>query len=328
MNKIILRKLFITLLLNFLIITGNSEAFAQKFVLPVLPDTQIEVRARHDMFFSQMNWLAQKKDSLKFPLVLHVGDIVDYDNINHWETASKGFKILDSAKVAYALAVGNHDTEAVGVNSGSAAPGNVNQNLRKTAKFNSYFPVSRFKMQKGRYEANKSDNAFYTFKAGKMKWMVITLEFCARKGPVEWANEIIAANPKHHVILLTHFHLTGKGTINQTNAGYGDLNTQTIFDQMMKKHKNVRMVLSGHVGNSAYRIDKGEQGNNIYQILQDYQGEDSGGGYIRLLEIDPKAKTISAKMYSPFYKKEKDDHSKFVLTNIDFLGKNRKRKTT
>ena len=301
--------------------TGVPFAKAQKFVLPVLPDTQVEVRARPDMFFSQMNWLAQKKDSLNIPIVLHVGDIVDYDNISHYETASKGFKILDSARVGYALAVGNHDTEAVGENSGSAAPGNVNQNLRKTAKFNSYFPVNRFTMQKGRYEENKSDNAYYTFKAGKLKWLVLTLEFCARQGPVDWANKVIAANPKHHVIILTHFHLTSKGEINQNNAGYGDLTTQAIFDKMIKKHKNVRMVLSGHVVTSAHRVDKGEKGNNIYQILQDYQSIDSGGGYIRLLEIDPKAKTISAKMYSPYYKIEKNDESKFVLSEVDFLGK-------
>jgi len=300
---------------------GIQLATAQKFVLPVLPDTQIEVRAKPEMFFSQLNWLVQKKDSLKIPIVLHVGDIVDYDNISHYETASKGFKILDSARVAFALAVGNHDTEAVGENSGSAAPGNVNQNLRKTTKFNSYFPVSRFTLQKGRYEENKSDNAYYTFKAGKLKWLVLTLEFCARQGPVDWANKVIAANPKHNVIILTHFHLTSKGEINHTNAGYGDLTTQAIFDQMIKKHENVRMVLSGHVVTSAHRVDKGEKGNNIYQVLQDYQSIDSGGGYIRLLEIDPKAKTISGKMYSPYYKIEKNDASSFSFKDVDFLGK-------
>jgi hypothetical protein len=45
-----------------------------------------------------------------------------------------------------------------------------------------------------------------------------------------------------------------------------------------------------------HRDDTGLKGNHIYQILQDYQGEDNGGGYIRLLEIDPVSKTMSAKM--------------------------------
>jgi len=310
----------ICLLVIILLPFGNQFARAQKkFTIPILPDTQAEVGGKPAMFYSQLNWIAQKKDSLNMPIVLHVGDLVNFDNIGHFETASKGYKILDSARIGYAITLGNHDTEAVGVNSGSAAPGNVNQNLRKTTKFNNYFPVSRFTMQKGRFEENKSDNAFYTFKAGKMKWMVITLEFCARQGPVDWANKIITENPKYNVIILTHFHLTSKGEINKNNAGYGDLTTQAIYDQMIKKHKNVRMVLSGHVVTSAWRIDQGEKGNDIYQLLQNYQSEDLGGGYIRLLEIDTKHKTMSAKMYSPYYNKTKEDASKFSFSDVKFL---------
>jgi hypothetical protein len=65
----------------------------------------------------------------------------------------------------------------------------------------------------------------------------------------------------------------------------------------------------------------GEKGNTIYQILQDYQSQDAGGGYIRLLEIDPEAGTIAARMYSPFYDKTKDDHSKFSFTGVKFIPK-------
>jgi len=307
------------LVILLIALSNNFVSGQRKFTIPILPDTQSEVGSKPEMFYSQLNWIAQKKDSLNMPIVLHVGDLVNFDNIKHYETASKGYKILDSARIGYAITLGNHDTEAVGVNSGSAAPGNVNQNLRKTTKFNTYFPVSRFTMQKGRYEENKSDNAYYTFKAGRMKWMVVTLEFCARQGPVDWANKIIAENPRYNVIILTHFHLTPKGEINKTNAGYGDLTTQSIYDQMISKHKNVRMVLSGHVVPSSYRIDTGEKGNDIYQLLQDYQHEDFGGGYIRLLEIDAKHKTMTAKMYSPYYNKTRDDASKFSFSDVKFL---------
>jgi hypothetical protein len=54
--------------------------------------------------------------------------------------ASQGLQVLDKNLIPYALAVGNHDTEAVGEFSGSAAPGNLNQNLRKTQILNSYLP--------------------------------------------------------------------------------------------------------------------------------------------------------------------------------------------
>jgi 3',5'-cyclic AMP phosphodiesterase CpdA len=294
---------------------------AQKFVIGILPDTQVEVNTKPEMFMSQMNWLAAKRDSLNMPIVLHVGDIVDFNNVIHYERASDGFKILDDAKVPYAVCLGNHDTDAVGENSGSAAPGNTNTNLRQTLRFNSYFPVERFKYQKGRFEENKSDNAYYTFKAGGMKWLVVSLEFCARPEPVDWANTIIPKFPKHNVIILTHHHLTGTGTIDQKNAGYGDLSPQEVYDRMIKKHSNIRFVFSGHTGTSTYREDIGENGNHIYQILQDYQGQDAGGGYIRILEIDTEEGTINGKMYSPYYNITKTDYSKISFSGVEFVGK-------
>jgi hypothetical protein len=271
------------------------------------------------MFMSQMRWIADKRDSLNIPIVLHVGDIVDFDNVDHYVKASAGFDILDKAAIPYALTLGNHDTEAVGEFSGSAAPGNTNLNVRKTSKFNTYFPVSRFTAQQGRFEEGKSDNAFYTFKAGGLDWMVVSLEFCARWQPVRWANRVIAEHPNHNVIILTHYHLNPNGDIAERNAGYGDLSPLEIYDLLIKKHPNILLVLSGHVGSSAYANGRGDQGNRIYQILQDYQGEDFGGGYIRLLEINPERRYISGKMYSPYYSKEKQDGSLINFRGVSFI---------
>jgi hypothetical protein len=41
---------------------------AQKFTIPVLPDTQCEVNTQPQMFMSQMHWIADKKDSLNAQL--------------------------------------------------------------------------------------------------------------------------------------------------------------------------------------------------------------------------------------------------------------------
>lgn len=304
--------------LIFVMILAQS-CTVTKFTLPVLPDTQEAVSGRQDMLFSQMNWLAKAKDSLKFPVVLHVGDLVNFDTITHFETASKGFEILDKAKLPYIITLGNHDTEAVLPDNGSAAPGNVNANLRKTFKFNRYFPVSRFTLQKGRFEDAKSDNAYYTFNAGGKKWLVIALEFCARESAAQWMADIMKLHPKHNVIVLTHYHLNPNGYIATTNAGYGDMKVVDIFNNYIKPNKNAFMVLSGHVCYNAHRIDNGNYGNPIYQILQNYQRKDDGGGYIRLLEIDTKKKTIHAKMYSPYYNKTLDDESLFTIDNVRFV---------
>jgi hypothetical protein len=108
--------------------------------------------------------------------------------------------------------------------------------------------------------------------------------------------------------------------IGTDNAGYGDLSPQEVFDQVIKQYANVRLVLSGHEESSAFRDDVGVKGNHIYELLQDYQGENRGGGYIRLLEIDPGNGTITAKMYSPYTKSTKRDVSQFFFSNVGFVG--------
>lgn len=268
------------------------------------------------MFMNQMQWIADHKDSLNIPIVLHVGDVVDSNNIIEFERASDGFRILDNAKIPYAIAVGNHDTGWA-----SKDTGNANDNLRTTKLFNSYFPVKRFKAQKGRFEKHKSDNALYTFKAGGLKWLVLTLEFCARQEVVDWANKVLTKYPDDNVIVLTHYFLNGKGEIAPNNSGYGDLTPEHIYNHLIKKHANIRMVICGHTGSSTLRDDVGQKGNHIYQILQDYQGEENGGGYMRLIEIDPQAETISAKMYSPVYNKTRNDDSRFSFSGVKFVQK-------
>lgn len=304
----------------FLLVTVNyNYVLSQKFTLVVFPDTQVEVGSKPEMFYSQIDWVVKHRDSLNMPIALHVGDLVNFNNFNHFEVASKGFEAFDKAHIPYAITLGNHDGEAVGFHSGSAAPGNVNQNLRKTFKFNSYFPVSRFTNQRGRWEPGKSDNAYYTFKVGNTSWLVIALEFCPRMGAINWAADIAKEYFNYNVIILTHSYLTGRGQISQRNAGYGDFSPQDIFNKVVKPNPNVRYVFCGHTGTSALKIDTLQDGHKVYQILQDYQGQDYGGGYLRLLSFDVDNGTISAKMYSPYYDKTKEDYSRFEIKDVEFL---------
>ena len=315
----VIDKLIYSILILLVAFTVTS-CVSYKFTIPVLPDTQEAVTRNHDMFYKQMKWLADKKDSLKAPIVLHVGDVVNFDTITHWEVASRGYEYLDNAKLPYAIALGNHDTRAVAWNSGSAAdPSNTNARLRMTEKFNTYFPVNRFSLQKGRYEAGKSDNSYYTFKAGRKQWLVITLEFCAREGAAQWMDQVIKEHPKYNVIIVTHVHQRPDGSIHTSNAGYGDMKVIDIFNNYIKPNKNVLLVLSGHNCYSAYRVDEGIQGNEIHQILTDYQCREDGGGYIRLLDIDTKKKTITAKMFSPYFNNTLQDDSKFVISGVEFI---------
>jgi len=295
------------------------RADAQEFTLPVFPDTQVEVDVRMDMLYSQVDWIVANKKKQNIPFALHMGDIVNYNNNIHWDRASLAFERLDLTGIPYALTNGNHDNAAVGEFNGGAAPGNTRINVRNTEKYNRYFPTSRYRNIRGVFEQGKNENAFHTFLASGLNWLVINLEFCPRKAAVLWADSVTKAHPFYNTIVITHYYLTPKGTIHNTDAGYGALSPQEMYDLFIKKNKNIVLVLSGHVTQSSSLVSTGENGNKIYQILQDYQNEDAGGGYLRLLKINPQAGTISGEMYTPFYKKYRKDQSKVEFKEVKFI---------
>ena len=124
---------------------------------------------------------------------------------------------------------------------------------------------------------------------------------------------------EYNVIVLTHYHLSGKGEIVQNNAGYGDFSPQFVFDRFLKLHPNIRFVISGHVMKTAFRVDEGVHHNKIYQILQNYQNEDNGGGYLRLLNFDLNKGTVVAELYSPFYNKYKEPETKYTIEGLELV---------
>jgi MYXO-CTERM domain-containing protein len=312
---------------------NTTEAAAEPFTIVVLPDTQTEMtNIPQEKFPAMMSWVVDNRTEKNIQFVVHVGDVVNWDTPNStpphfmYVNADAGFDLLDSVGLPYAIALGNHDTAAVGGTNpdgtpcycgGSAAPGDVHANLRNTDTYNLFFPPSRFASCKDRFEAGKMDNAYHTFSAGGLDWLVINTELDPRQGAVDWFNGVVAAHPNHNVIYVTHSFLSGSATV-MGGCGYGDLIPSEVWDQLLKVHANMRFVLSGHVSSSARRETPGDQGNTVYQMLTDWQSE--GNGWLRTLEIDTDAKTVKAQTYSPYLDQHKtgpDDA--FTLTDVAFV---------
>lgn len=297
-----------------------SFAHAQeKFTLAVIPDVQQENMADSDTRFpNRLQWLVDQRQKLNLAWVMQVGDLQNWDTPDHdqYERASRALKILDRANMPYSLCVGNHDTAATKVG-GSAAPGNVNLNQRNTSTFNSYYPATRLNVVGQCYEDNKVENSYRTFRAGGLDWLVISLELWARQGPIDWAKKVAAEHPNHNVILLTHAFIDSKGAIQQNNGGYGDKSPQHIFDDMLKPSANARLVFNGHTGTHAYRMEKGDAGNSIYMFNQTYHDKTSNP--VRLVEIDPSAKTIKAWVYCPMDGTTRQDGSSMTIENVEWV---------
>ncbi len=285
------------------------------FTLAVLPDVQQETSGPR--FVNRLQWIVNNRAAQNIKFMMQCGDMMNFNLDSQYAFMSEGLKTLDNASFPYATCIGNHDTAAVREDSGSAAPGNVNTNLRNTTKYNAYFPTTRFRSLTGTYEAGKIDNAYHTFSAGGLNWMVLNLELWARTGPVNWAKTVVANHPNHNVIILTHAHLNSDSTLQQNNGGYGDNSPQYVFDNLIKQYANVRLVFCGHVGSHGYRTDTGVKGNKIYQFLQCYH--DNATNPTRLIQINTASGTLKSSVYCPYTNATKTDGSSFTVTGVSWV---------
>jgi hypothetical protein len=284
-----------------------------------MPDTQLEVlRSDDTRFIQRTRWMASQRTALDLRWSAHCGDVVNWDTPYHeqYEIASEAMKPLEAAGIPYTLAIGNHDTYATGPGGSARTPGQTEIQLRDTKTFNSYFNASRYHNVGGAYEAGKVDNIYALYEAGGVKWMVLVLELWPRTGVVDWAKSVVASHPNHNVIVVTHDYLNGGGGIEQSNGGYGATSPQYLYDQLVSRYANVRMVLSGHIGAVSSRVDTGSSGNKIYSFATDIPSGTANA--VRLFTVDTKAGTVQTWIYSPATNETFSQYSK-TLTGVDFV---------
>jgi 3',5'-cyclic AMP phosphodiesterase CpdA len=273
----------------------------------VLPDTQIYAWKYPEIFLAQTNWIAANAEARNIRYVFHVGDVVEHNSEKEWKLARKAMSVLDG-KVPYAIALGNHDL----------GPGGSGKN--RDSLFGDFFPVKDFRRWPtfgGVYdrEPERPDNSVHRFEAAGRRWLVLALEFGPRDDVLRWADEVLAANPGHPAILLTHAYLDSDGRRYDRSlsgqeyppqdyplaADGAGLNTgEDIWRKVVSRHRNVVMVVSGHVCVAARLESRGEAGNAVHQMVVDYQNQKRGGnGWLRLLTFSPDGRGLRVRDYSP-----------------------------
>ncbi len=301
------------------------------FEFVVVPDTQTYVEEFPEVYMKQMQWIAD--EGKRFAFMLHVGDITQNNSEEEWTLAQKGLSLLNG-KVPYSLALGNHD---MGSKPGAFA------DTRNTELANTFFPLKDYIENSNTiavFPENTIDNSCSEFKVFGDKWLVLSLEFGPRNKTIDWANSIIEKHPDHKIIINTHAylfhdntHLDGNDWALPQNYGIGKLTGDDavndggqLWEKLVKKHTNILMVFTGHIAGSGVGtlVSQGDNGNNVYQMLANFQkhviGVEKGdSGYLRIIKVDKKAKTISVKTYSPWldhYKTE--DNQEFMFENVEF----------
>jgi hypothetical protein len=300
----------------------------------LVPGTDIYM----NRYFNQrMQWLADNKTRLNLKYVWQVGDLQNWDTPTHdqYVRASNGLKILDRAGIPYALANGNHDNLATGEGGSARDPARTKEYLRNVDTWNQFYPVSRFpgiKTLCGEFaqfntrlmaaypagmastdlnhpqtvkdECTKSDstvNAYRTFTAGGLKWIIINYEMWPRQVVQEWMKTVLERHTDHNAVLATHYHIDyGGGLSTGTQYGSPQGSPRTVFDNVVKQYPNIKFVSSGHVSQNAYcSVATGVNGNIIHHYLNDRLEGQAEPNYIRLVKFNVSARTITSEHVMP-----------------------------
>ncbi len=283
----------------------------ETFTIAVLPDTQFYADTRLKLsakwgngdlrryFFEQTKWVRDNQERLNIAFLVHEGDLVQADAPAEWEIARDAMSVLDG-KVPYCMCLGNHDMgfEKADNNYG----GNIGVN--RSTLFNAYFPRAKFAKRQefgGTFDPGRHDNSWYHFETSGMRFLVLSIECKPRDEVLAWANKIVGKHPDHRVIVLTHAYLNASKSRNTGGGIKAKGNTgEQMWQKFVKKHQNIFMVLCGHHAGEAFCTDTGEHGNQVHQILCDYQHLKNGGeSWLRYMVFEPRANKISIYTYNP-----------------------------
>ena len=110
----------------------------------------------------------------------------------------------------------------------------------------------------------------------------------------------------HRVIVATHAYLRRGGRDDRFEKDYkleGN-SGQGIWDKLVRKHKNIFMVVCGHVIGTRNQVTINNFGRPVHEILVDYQGLENGGnGWLRTMRFSPRENKIHLETYSPLLEK-------------------------
>ncbi|ERS07456.1 hypothetical protein Q668_21350 [Alcanivorax sp. PN-3] len=269
------------------------------FSIVLLPDTQnYAEKASYDVYNHQTQWIVDHAYDRNIQYVLHLGDMTQHDTQEQWQVVDQAHTILDQAGIGYTALSGNHDLYP------------SDDIHARESYFTRYFGPDRFaeKPGFGGSFSDSGENTYHFLEAGGLQFLLVNLEFLPRKDVVTWANQVISDHPRHRVIVSTHAyqdyngeHLTGWANRYNTAGREG----VDLWEELVARHSNIFMTVSGHIHGTSYRQRTGNGGNVVHEILTDFQSEPVmgdgtalGNGWLRLLTFHPTDNRIEVETLS------------------------------
>ena len=263
------------------------------YTIVVVPDIQHLTLYYPEVLDDLVDWILNNAQGGNIQFMIQVGDLTEKNTALEWQFVQDSFAKLDGV-VPYIFVPGNHDYMDMPY-------------LRDTTFFNEYLSYSKystFPIFGGAYEEGKLDSAYYYFTTDDATYLMMCLDFVPRDPVIEWANDVVAANPDCRVIVVTHSYLSYDGSYDDS-SGYdvAGNNGQNVWDKFASQHANIIMVLCGHIhyDDLVMRVDRSIYGNAVPQLLVDAQDMDyyhEGVGMVALLTFSNNGYDVAVNWYS------------------------------
>lgn len=131
---------------------------------------------------------------------------------------------------------------------------------------------------------------------------------------LQWSKDVLNQHKDKPTIIVSHDVIYPEVDNNKTVAVESS-NGRLIWDELIKDYNQVFMTVNGHYFGIAHQVKQNAAGNDVIQMLVNYQANYRGGnGWLRLVEFDEKKNKMFFRTYSPFV----DEMSKKEKTYIDY----------
>lgn len=276
------------------VLVAAAPAWAEKFTVAVVPDTQnysdagLPQPRGADTFAQQMQYLVDTRSEKNLVFATFVGDIVQhgdgqfrkkaddrfthFDTRSEWDIANRAVSILSRAGIPFGMSPGNHDYDNYSWWVGENGPG-ANRPLSGGRVWDLYFgPQSRHFAGKPWYGGafNHGLNSYQFFDGGGKRFLHLSLEMQPPPAALAWAQDVIDANPGLPVIVTTHEWLRpalADGGNERSNGyksyfdGTDHLPPDEVWDRFIRRNAAIFMVLSGHTWTPT--VNGVSQGENL-----------------------------------------------------------------
>ena len=272
---------------------NDSNEYA--YSLAVLPDLQSLTKYNPQSYTPIFDYLLENEDAKKIAYVLEVGDMT-WDSVEREWTLVKAQHERLNNKVPYSLVRGDHDTVST---------------INATFAGEEDYYYQHVAQNGGFLDEDSIVDTYLLFSAGNTDYIILNLDFNHSDAQYEWASDLLTRYFNRRAIIVTHSYLDIN--LSRTVAG------EPLWDNLVKKHANVAMVVSGHSpsDNIVYRVDEGDNGNKVYQLLVNTQASDNvldGLGMVALMHFTEDGENISVEFYSTVYDKYYREHNYFTLS--------------